>query len=321
MKKSFIKIAVCSRSFSKNSYLRNRLLEKYSNVIFNDQGFNLAGSTLIDFLKGSQKAIVGLEKIDIKVLNACPELQVISKYGVGLDGIDLCAMNQRGIRLGWTGGVNRRSVAELTLSNMISLLRSIPVAQEETVNGIWRPQIGRELSGKVVGIVGCGFIGQDLVKLLQPFNCKILVSDPVNYVDFFECYQISHVRLNQLLRVADIVTLHLPLTPQTKNIINKNNMCLMKPSAILINCARGGLIDEAVLKSMLIKKQLAGAALDVFENEPVTTNYLTSIENLIATPHIGGSTIEAMKLMGLAAIEGLDRNSIPTLNKNCVNEL
>ena len=158
------KIAVCSRSFSKNSVLRADLLEKYKNVTFNDAGEKLFGESLIEFLRGHDKAITGLERIDESVLKALPELQVIGKYGVGLDMIDFTAMRKYKKRLGWIGGVNRRSVSELVISFAVAMLRHIPVIQEEVPSGIWKQYTGGLLSGRTVGIIGCGFIGKDLVQ-------------------------------------------------------------------------------------------------------------------------------------------------------------
>lgn len=304
-------VAVCSRSFSKNANLKEQLLNRYQNVWFNDLGSQLEGQSLVDFLRGKQKVIVGLERIDDLVLAACPDIKVISKYGVGLDGIDLMAMRKRGVKLGWKGGVNKRSVSELVLSNMINLLRLIPSIQSDLVNGKWRPQIGRQLSGRTIGVIGSGFIGQDLIRLLQPFGCDIIVNDPVHYADFFDAYDVTTAPLDVLLREADIVTLHTPLTKHTKNLLNVNNMSQMKSNAIIINTARGGLVDEIALKSMLIDNKLAGAAFDVFENEPIVDIELLSLTNFIATSHIGGSTEEAVFEMGKAAIEGLDENFVP----------
>ena len=182
------KIAVCSRSFSKNQVLRRELLDRYKNVTFNDDGLQLQGDTLIKFLKGHQKAISALEIIDDYVLSQLPELNVISKYGVGTDMIDMIAMGKYGIKFGWTGGVNKRSVSELVISFAIALLRHVPASHREVLSGTWRQHIGSNLSGKTVGVIGCGHIGKDLIKLLQPFECSILVNDICKYEDFYNKY-------------------------------------------------------------------------------------------------------------------------------------
>ena len=308
---SIDKVAVCSRSYSLNSVLRAELLSKYKYVTFNDEGVKLEGSALIDFIKGHDKVISALETINEDVIHQLPNLKVISKYGVGLDMIDIQAMRKHGKRLGWSGGVNKRSVSELVVAFAISMLRNIPVANHEVVSGTWRQHIGGQLSGKTVGIIGCGHVGKDLVNILEPFNCSILVNDILSYDDFYNENNIKPLQLEELLVESDIVTIHIPLNSTTKNILNASRLALLKPTAILINVARGGLVDEKALKLMLQNKLLAAAAFDVFEPEPPVDQELLSLPNFLATPHIGGSSREAILAMGRAAITGLDENEIP----------
>ena len=156
------RVAVCSRSFSKNSTLRSELLEKYSQVTFNDAGLQLVGEELVGFLKGHDKAIIGLEKITEDLLQQLPELKVIGKFGVGLDTIDLSAMAKYERRLGWTPGTNKRSVSELVVASAISMLRHVPSAHQEVLDGKWRQQMGGLLSGRTVGVIGCNNIGKDV---------------------------------------------------------------------------------------------------------------------------------------------------------------
>ena len=301
-----IKIAVCSRSFSKNKVLRRELLEKYDNVYFNDDGLALTGETLIAFLHGATHAIIALEKIDDNLLSRLPELKVISKYGVGLDMIDIKSIKRHNVRLGWTGGVNRRSVSELVISFAISLLRHVPESYRGVLSGIWRQYIGGQLSGKTVGIIGCGFVGKDLVKMLKPFDCKILVNDILDQTEFYKKHNILKVSLRELLLQSDVVTLHVPLDDSTHNILSSDRLSLMKSSAILINIARGGLIDEEALKLMLKEGRIAAAGLDVFSIEPPMDIELLNLPNFLVTPHIGGSSEDAVLAMGRAAINGLD---------------
>jgi len=308
MRNKDICIAVTSRSFSKNPALRDELLLKYDNVTFNDQGLKLQGDSLVEFLKGHQKAITALEKIDDSTLSQLPELKVISKYGVGLDMIDMPAMQKHNVKLGWTGGVNRRSVSELVISFAIALLRHVPASHREVLAGTWRQHIGGHLSGRTVGIIGCGYVGKDLVKMLQPFDCPILVNDIKSYDDFYKQYNIKALEKEELLAKSDIVTLHTPLDDSTRGMLTSERLALMKPNAILINAARGGLIDEIALKNMLITGKLGGAALDVFAIEPPEDKELLELTNFIVTPHIGGSANEAILAMGRAAIDGLEEN-------------
>jgi phosphoglycerate dehydrogenase-like enzyme len=309
MKNRDIKVAVTSRSFSRNGLLRKELLQKYENVKFNDDNLALQGDVLIDFLQGYHKAITALEIIDDNLLSMLPDLQVISKYGVGLDMIDMEAIQKHNVRLGWTGGVNRRSVSELVVSFAISLLRHVPLGNREVLSGIWRQHIGGHLSGRTVGIIGCGFVGQDLVKILQPFKCTILVNDVKDHKYFYKKFNVKAVGKEELLANSDIVTLHTPLDDSTRNMLTAERLSLMKSHAILINVARGGLIDEDALKKMLIDGKLGGAALDVFSIEPPEDKELLELPNFIVTPHIGGSANEAIMAMGRAAIVGLDNSS------------
>lgn len=305
------KVAVCSRSFSKNSVLRKELLLRYEQATFNDKGIRFDDDALIDFLKGHDKAIIALEVINENVISSLPDLKVISKYGVGLDMISIDAMQRYGIQLGWKGGVNRRSVSELVISFSIALLRHVPAGHRGIINGIWKQHIGGYLSGRTVGIIGCGNIGKDLVKLLQPFGCPVLVNDIRNDDVFYAQHKIQSVDKEELLARSDLVTLHVPLDQSTQGMLSAERLALMKPEAVLINAARGGLIDEYALKQMLITGKLAAAGFDVFSIEPPQDQELLELPNFLATPHIGGSTQEAILSMGMAAINGLDNNSIP----------
>jgi phosphoglycerate dehydrogenase-like enzyme len=305
------RVAVCSRSFSRNPILRDELLSQYKNVTFNDKGLQLVGDKLVEFLKGHEKAITGLEKIDESILSRLPELKVISKYGVGLDMIDLCAMRTHGKRLGWASGVNRRSVSELVISFAIAILRHVPAAHREVLSGKWSQHIGGYLTGRTVGIIGCGHIGKDLVPLLKAFDCSILANDILDFPDFYATHGIKSVSLQDLLAQSDIVTLHVPLDDSTRGLLDARRLAMMKSTAVLINVARGELVDEAALKKMLQNKLLAGAAFDVFAIEPPQDKELLSLSNFLATPHIGGSAFEAILAMGRAAIDGLDNNQIP----------
>ncbi len=305
-------IAVASRSFSKHPVLRAELLARYSNVKFNDEGLSLNGESLIEFARGCRKMITALERIDETILSALPELEVISKYGVGTDMLDKQALIRHGIRLGWTGGVNKRSVAELAIAFMISVLRQIPQANLEVRAGNWQNRRGKQLSDSVVGIIGCGHIGKDLTRLLRAFGSTVLAHDIRDYSDFYREYDVEAVDLETLLQRADVVTLHVPLDRSTRNILNAERLAMMKPGAVLINTARGGLVDEGALKQLLKDGHLAGAAFDVFATEPPEDLELLQLPNFLATPHIGGSSEEAVLAMGRAAIRGLDENRIPT---------
>ena len=305
------RVAVTSRSFSRHPVLRRELLETYPDAVFNDDGLKLAGEELVAFLSGADKAITALEVLDTTVFGALADLKVVSKYGVGFDTIDLEAMTEAGVKLGWTGGTNKRSVSELVISFAIQLLRHTPQAEQEVMDGGWRQHVGRQLSDRTVGIVGCGQVGKDLAVLLRAFGCKLLAHDILDFPNFYAEHDIKPSGLEELLKHSDVVTLHLPINDGTRNMLSAERLALMKPNAILINAARGGLIEEDALKVTLKEGRLGGAALDVFEMEPPQDKELLELPNFIFTPHLGGSAEEAILAMGRAAIWGLDENQLP----------
>ncbi len=299
------KIAVCSRSFSQNLQLRSELLAKFKNVKFNETGRTLAGQELVEFLIGSKRAIVGLEKINEEILNALPELKVISKYGVGLDNLDRVSMKNYSVSLGWTSGVNATSVAELALFMSLYLVRNISSAVKCIRSGEWKQTQGSLLSSSTFGILGCGHVGKALVKLLKPFNCKILVNDIKNYSQFYEEYGVQEVGFETLIKNSSILSIHIPKDKLKLPIISKEVLEKMHKGSIIINTARGGLIDEEALFEKLNSGHIAGAGIDVLEEEPPHDFKLIHHPQVISTPHIGGSTFESILAMGRAAIVGL----------------
>jgi phosphoglycerate dehydrogenase-like enzyme len=306
------RIAVAARSFARNATLRAELSARYPHVDFSESAALLAGDDLVNFLRGHDRAIIGLERVDDSILSQLPELQIISKYGVGLDGLDIGAVSRRGIKLGWTGGVNRRSVAELTLSFAIALLHRVPETAFALHAGSWQKLVGRQLTGRTVGIIGCGFVGQDLVSLLKPFGCRVLAHDIRDYPAFYRDHAVTPVSLATLLEDSEIVTLHVPLDASTKGMIGAAELAQMRQGAFIINAARGGLIDEDALADALERGHLGGAACDVYAIEPDAHPRLLGLPTFLGTPHIGGSTQEAQLAMGRAAIEGLEQNRVPS---------
>lgn len=300
------RIAVAARSFARNAVLRAELQALYPDVTFSESPAVLDGAALVALLRGHDRAIVGLERINDAVLAEVPELRVISKYGVGMDGIDLDAVARHGVKLAWTGGVNRRSVAELTLAFAIALLHRVPETSVALRGGDFQKLVGRQLTGRVIGIIGCGFVGQDLVKLLAPFGCRVLAHDIRDYPAFYAAHGVEPVSLDRLLAEAEVVTLHVPLDDATRGMIGGPELARMRKGACLINAARGGLVDEAALFDALSSGHLAGAACDVFELEPDANPSLLALPAFLGTPHIGGSTAEAQLAMGRAAIAGLE---------------
>ena len=304
----YTSIAVASHSFARNAALRRELAARFPNVPirFNETGRPLAGADLITFLHGHDAAITGLEVLNDDLFREVPELRVVSKYGVGLDMIDLDAARRHGVSIRWTPGVNRQAVAELTICFMIALCRSVVPLAREIGEGRWDHPGGRQLSSSVVGVIGCGHVGQEVARLCRAFGATVIANDIRRYDDFYRAHGIEAVALDSLLASADIVTLHVPLDASTRGLIGSRALGLMKRSAFLVNTARGGIVDEAALKHALDEKTLGGAAFDVFDNEPPEDRDLLRLPTFIGTPHIGGGTAEAVFAMGRAAIVGLD---------------
>lgn len=310
------KVVVCSRSFSKNQFLRSKLYCEYQDIKFNDDGLTLSGATLVDFIKGYEEAIIGLEVINNDILSLLPELKVIGKYGVGLDKLDLDALDENEVLLGWKPGVNSQAVAELTLNLCLSIIRKTNISNIIVKNDQWFQVVGRELSSMTVGILGCGHVGTQFLKLLSGFDCEVLICDIEDKSSLCKKYKAQQVSLEELYSLSNLISIHLPLNHSTINIFNKSSIKLMKQPAYVVNTARGRLVNEDDLITALDDGTILGAGLDVLETEPPKSMSLICHENCMITPHIGGSSEEAIKKMGLAAIEGLKNPKRATLFKN-----
>lgn len=298
-------VAVASRSFSETAELRMELGNHFKEVRYNDSGRTLAGQELIDFATETEAMIVGLERIDEALLESLPNLRYLSKYGVGLNNIDFESCRERQITVLHSPGVNSYCVSELALSSAIHLLHRAPESQESLREGIWQQHRGRDLRGAVVGIIGCGHVGKQLVRLLNPFDCKVLVFDKVNNDEFNKRWGVHQVSLDQLLIESDVLTIHLPLDDSTRGMISETRISMMKPTAVLLNYARGGILDEDATALRLQQGLLAGVAIDVYNSEPQIESPLIGMSKVLSTSHIGGSTEQAVMAMGSAAIKQL----------------
>ncbi len=250
----------------------------------------------------AEALIVGNDTVSAEVIAALPRLKVISRYGVGYDNVDLAAATARGIPVTNTPGTNDESVADLVFGLLLALARQIPAVAALTRQGRWERLPGTQVYGKTLGIIGFGRIGRGVARRAAGFSMRVLVDDP--YVDAVvaEGLGASPVTREELLAASDFVTLHVPFTKENVNLIGRAELALMKPAALLINTARGGLVDEKALAEALKNGRLAGAALDVLEHEPPQSRELLDLDNVLITAHIGGFTREATAAMsGLAA--------------------
>ncbi len=296
-----LKICVLSPSFSKNPVLRKELQRMDIEVKFNDTGKRLKDNDLIAFIKDCDICIVGLEKIDKNIIDKT-NIKMISKFGVGLDNIDIDYCREKGIEIGWTGGVNKRSVAEETLAFMIMLRRNLYNSDRMLKEGVWEKDGGFLLSKSKVGIIGVGNIGKEVIKLLQPFGCEIYGNDIEDREDFYKMYNVKNSEKEYIFKNCDIISLHVPLTNETKHMINKHTLFMMKDSAFIINTSRGSVVKEEDLIWALKNGIIKGAAIDVYEKEPPINSELLKLPSVITTPHIGGNAYESVIDMGMSAI-------------------
>lgn len=300
-----MKVKVSTVAFSKELVLRSELLQYFPDAEFNEAGIRFSKDELISFLKDADAAIIGLDKINQETLNYLPNLKIICKYGVGLDNIDIEACSINGVKVFWTAGVNKTSVAEMTLGFMLSLCRNLFLTSNQLKQGKWNKNGGIQLSSKTVGIIGVGNIGKEVIKLLKPFKCNILVNDIVDQKAYYKSVGVTEIDKISIFQKSDILTIHTPATELTKGLVNLEVLKLMKPTAFVINTARGEIINYSDLKKALLESYISGAAIDVYESEPPEDMGLIKLPNLICTPHIGGNAKEAVMAMGRSSINHL----------------
>jgi D-3-phosphoglycerate dehydrogenase len=244
-------------------------------------------------------------QVSAEMLAGAPDLKAVGRAGVGIDNIDLTAATARGVVVMNTPYGNSVTTAEHAIAMLLALARQIPQADRSTQAGEWAKSrfMGVELFQKVMGIVGCGNIGSNVARLAQGLRMRVIAYDPYLSPEHARGLGVEKVEFDVLLARADVVSLHTPLTDLTRHLIDADAIARMKPDARLINCARGGLVDEAALDAALKSGHLAGAAFDVFETEPATDNSLFGADNFIATPHLGAATAEAQENVAVQIAE------------------
>jgi D-3-phosphoglycerate dehydrogenase len=250
-------------------------------------------------------AIRSATKVTTEILDAAPNLKVVGRAGIGVDNVDVKAATARGVIVMNTPFGNSITTAEHAIAMMMSLARDIPQASASTHAGKWEKNkfMGIELYSKTLGLIGCGNIGRIVASRAQGLQMKVIAYDPFLSAERAESMNIEKVELDELLKRADFITLHTPLNDSTRYILNKDSLAKCKKGVRIINCARGGLIQEADLKEALDSGQVAGVALDVFEEEPATANALFGHEKVICTPHLGASTSEAQENVAIQVAE------------------
>ncbi len=262
-------ILVSATSYGKNDpRLKSELEAQVASVTYNPTGKPLSSAEVAGLLQGMDGFIAGLDTIDEAALAGADQLKVISRYGVGIDNVDLAAAKSKGIVVTNTPGANSVSVAELALTLMLSLARQIPEAVQAVHQGKWPRLSGQTLQGKVIGILGLGAVGKQLARRLAGFDCTILAYDPYADPVFAAEHGIQLTSMDEVVSQSDFLSLHLPLLPETKQFVNAGFLARMKKGAFLINTSRGDVVDETALYDALVSGQLRGAGLDAFSVEP-----------------------------------------------------
>lgn len=261
---------------------------------------------LVPALQGVYAHVASAETLSGAVMEQAPDLRVISRMGVGYDAIDVPEATKRGIALTITPGANADAVAEYTVSLMLALTRNIPAIDAMAKQGKWDTVFGNSIYGKTLGVIGAGDIGRRVVRNLSGFSMRVLAFDPSPDENFARQYGVSYCPLEQLLEESDYISIHCPLHSGTFHLLSDHAFSMMKPSARLINCARGEIVDEKALYRALSTKRIAGAALDVYEKEPFEAgNPLFQLDNAVLSPHIAGMTFECRKSVIAMAFQNI----------------
>ncbi len=299
------KVLVTPTSFSKyNNNLSKELENTVGSVIYNTSGKPLSEKELIPLVFDVDGFIAGLDDITSNAIKAAKSLKVIARYGTGVDRVDLKAAKEAGVYVTNTPGANSVSVAELTIGLAITAARNILEGNNGIKKGTWPRLPGITFSGKTFGIIGLGSVGKEVAKRLRAFGLKLIAYDIFFDKEFLKEYGIEPVDLENLFSKSDFISLHIPVLDDTANIINRESLARMKKGSILINTARGELIDEDALYESLASGHLKAAALDTFKKEPPDEdNKLLSLSQVITTPHMGAATDNASDEMTRISID------------------
>jgi phosphoglycerate dehydrogenase-like enzyme len=296
-------VAVTPRSFRETPGDHLDRLRAAVDVRFPEIDRPLDEAEMVELVQGCAGLIVGVDPVTGRVLEAGP-LRMVVKYGSGMDNIDVAAAERLGVRVVSTPGANARSVAELAVALLLALARNVATHDRGVRQGSWKRTTGIELAGKRLGIVGYGAIGREVAEIARRgLGMEVVVHDP-----FVEEAAVPLLPLDEVLATSDAVSLHLPLTNETRGLIGSSELAAMKSGAFLVNTARGGLVDEVALADALRSGHLAGAALDGFEEEPLGASPLRELDNVVLSPHAGAATREAVLRTATRAVDQLLRD-------------
>jgi D-3-phosphoglycerate dehydrogenase len=300
-----MKILVTPTSFKPGNPAMDRLQSFAGALVFNPHARPLTEDELIPLLAGCEGCIAGLDPFTRRVIESAANLKVISRYGVGVDHVDIAAARERNIVVCNTPGVNSQAAADLTFALLLCLARKIPVLDRKTREGQWTRSIGVELYGKTIGILGLGAVGKAVAKRATGFSMRVLARDRYVNREYAKANGITPVSFDALIRESDFLCIHLPLKDDTRYIISGEIMRSMKRGAIIINTARGGLVDEEAACALLKSGHLGGLGLDVYETEPPKESALFTMDNVVLTPHTAAHTAEAIAAMAALSVQNL----------------
>ena len=306
------RVAVSAASFVKNATLvaelKNLGKSHRFDVILNETQRVLDQKSLLEFFTqaNADAAIVGTEIINGEVLSVAPRLQLIAKYGVGLDNLDEAELNRRGITLAWKAGVNKRSVSELVLAFALGHFHKASAGIATMRQGQWIKDGGVQLSDLRVGVVGFGHVGSDLSKILRAFGSDVVVHDILDKNAEATALGARQVSYEELLTTADLISFHVPATAATSGMFGSPELTKVKPNALIVNTSRGSVLDFTTVANAALRGDIGGLAVDVYPVEPYRLESAwASCPTIYCTPHIGGNTREAVLAMGRAAIAGI----------------
>lgn len=303
-----MKVLVTPRSFGKtDASVFNRLQDAGLEIVRNETGSILDEKTLGSLLSGCSGVILGVDPLTKSVIENNPQLKVISRYGVGLDNIDLEACRKREITVTRTLGAIENAVADYTFGLIIGVARRICLVDRHCRENDWGKITSLDVFGKTIGIIGLGAIGKMVAIRARGFEMQILAHDPVWDKEFGDKYAIARTSVDEICKKSDFITLHCSLNESTRYLIDAERLAKMKPTAIVINTARGALVNDMALLKSLQEKTIYGAGLDVFDHEPPTDPAWRNLDNVILGSHCASSTREATEKMGHLAVDNLFR--------------
>ncbi|WP_123042060.1 phosphoglycerate dehydrogenase [Cohnella candidum] len=301
------KVLVTATNYSVLCAEAKRLLEEAGcEIVENKLGRPHTFEELAPLVGDIDGVVAGVDTWNEEVFKIAPKLKAIARFGVGVDNIDLEKAKEYGVQVSNVPAGNANAVAELTIGLLLSLMRNIPALQESAKRAFWDRRVGIEMEGRTVGLLGFGNIAQMVAKKLQGFDVNLIAYDKYPNLAKAEALGVKMVSSDEVLEQSDFVSMHLPSFKETYHMMSDDQFGKMKPTAYFVNTARGALVDEKALYRALVANRIAGAAIDVYEQEPVQAdNPLLQLDNLLATPHTAAETVETYHRVGLATAQAL----------------